>query len=480
MNEAKVDTNASFVLFVYPFLFDGTNLKAIEDAVKKANWSTGEKTLPLWEAAKFPEDDLLAHVKNYLNPPEGKEPTALLWRMKDGAFKSPNCFGAQAEWAMVVSGKREVAFQFEGVQMALFRIGVGFLTVEASPKCDAVEDWLDFLHYFRFAGGQRGVKIKAQRRTQEDQHEPYFPPLAGGTEKRNGEGTLLEILDALLETTVRVGEGKDRWSEVFIPHQLVPFASLYLDGEMSDKDIATYLYRVRNFFPAQREIVPSPEDLRLDHPSLLSYADKMWFVFSQEGGAFVAFNAPQTDQTDFFRRQLPNHLREQYFLLFLLTLHQKFALMRLSQDVSEHWLKGDFKERTQSFERIRNDLLDFTARGYFVQVMQREHHHRVYRKWQEVFQLEQLYREVSDEVREMHEYLLSEQTKRLEEQTKRLEWRINALTTVIAVPALVMSFLSINLFGITAKEEGLNVWVALAIVALGLVVGLGFLKWLER
>jgi len=73
----------------------------------------------------------------------------------------------------------------------------------------------------------------------------------------------------------------------------------------------------------------------------------------------------------------------------------------------------------------------------------------------------------------MHEYLLSE-------QTKRLERRINALTTVIAVAALVMSFLSINLCGITAKEEGLNVWVALAIVALGLVVGLGFLKWLER
>ncbi|WP_157135567.1 hypothetical protein [Kamptonema sp. PCC 6506] len=36
--------------------------------------------------------------------------------------------------------------------------------------------------------------------------------------------------------------------------------------------------------------------------------------------------------------------------------------------------------------------------------MQREHHHRCYRKWQEVFLLEQLYREVNDEVREMQEY----------------------------------------------------------------------------
>jgi len=401
-----------------------------------------------------------------------------LWRMKNDAFQSPNCFGAQAEWAMVVGGRREVAFQFESIHMALFRIGVGFLTVEASPKCGAVEDWLDFLHYFRFAGGQRGVKIKAQRRTGKDQHEPYFPPLAGGTEKHpEGGGALMEIVGALLETAKREGERKEWRREVFIPGQLIPFASLYVDGEMNEQGegITALLYRIRNFFPAHREIAPSPEDSRLDHPSLLSYADKMWFVFAQEGGAFVAFNAPRTD---FFRRELPNHLRDQYSLLFLLALHQKFALMSLSQDVSEHWLKGDFEERLRSFERIRNDILDFTARGYFVQVMQRDHHHRVYRKWQEIFQLERLYREVSDEVREMHEYLLSE-------QTRRLEQRVNILSTYIAIPALITSFLSINLFGITAKAEGLPFWLALAIFMLS-VFPLGFLanlalqKWVEK
>jgi hypothetical protein len=122
------------------------------------------------------------------------------------------------------------------------------------------------------------------------------------------------------------------------------------------------LYRVRNFFPAQRVIVPSPQDMRLEHPMLLPYVDKCWFMFSHEGGAFVAVNAPNTH---FFRVEMPNHLKEQYFLLFLLALQQKFALMRLSQDVSENWLKGDFRYRARSFELIRNDFLDFTARGCF-------------------------------------------------------------------------------------------------------------------
>jgi len=236
------------------------------------------------------------------------------------------------------------------------------------------------------------------------------------------------------------------------------------------KDIAELLYRVRNFFPSERVIQPAPDDLRFDHPSLLAYAERMWFVFSLEGGAFVAVNAPETD---FFRRELPSHLRNEYFLLFLLTLHQRFALMSLSQQVSEHWLRGDEGERAKAFERIRDTLLEFTARGYFSQAMQREHHHRVYQRWQEIFQLERLYQEVSDEVREMHEFLQMRQSKKLEE-------RLNFLTFVIGIPALLFGFLSINLYRITAKEEGLSIWWALVLAASAFFVGLIFWRWMLR
>jgi len=45
-----------------------------------------------------------------------------------------------------------------------------------------------------------------------------------------------------------------------VPGQLVPFATLYVDGQdMSEKDIAELLYRVRNFFPSERVIQPAPK-----------------------------------------------------------------------------------------------------------------------------------------------------------------------------------------------------------------------------
>ncbi|MCS7224025.1 MAG: hypothetical protein NZ959_05650 [Armatimonadetes bacterium] len=480
----KIATSSSFIYFVYPFLFDAEKFQERAEAIRAAQWQGREQTLLVWRQQEFPEEDLLAYVQRYLNPPPGTWATAYLWKMDHQPLHSPFGWGADARWNLIIP-KKEIPFRWgdvplngltlDGVQLALFSIGVAFLSFATTVKSDDISDWLDFLHYFQFIRGQRKVGIRAQRRTGKDQWEPFFPEPAGGVKEHpQGEGTFGDILESILNTGARIGERHSDnaqpdnkwWSEVFVPGQLMPFAVLYADStEVTDRQIGELLYRVRNFFPANRVLQPTPDDLSYNHPSLLSYGDKMWFVCTLEGGAFIAVNAPDTD---FFRRELPRHLKDQYFLLFLIALHQRFALMSLSQDVSEHWLQRE--ERVQTFERIRDRLLNFTARGYFVQVMQREHHHRVYEKWQQVFQLEQLYQEVNDEVREMHEYALSE-------STKRLENRLNLLGALIGVPSLVIGFLGINIYNITIKGDGLPLWLTVLLVSLGFAFG-GFAWWL--
>jgi hypothetical protein len=206
---------------------------------------------------------------------------------------------------------------------------------------------------------------------------------------------------------------------------------------------------------------------------LLPYADDQWFVFSLEGGAFVAFDAPKND---FFRINLPTHLKNQYFLLFLLTLHQRFALTRLSHEVSEHWLRVNEADRMPYFERIRSSLMEFTARGYFIQVVQRENHHRFYRKWQEVLQVERLYQEVNDEVREMYNDLLLQRSEEEERASRSLERMVAFFGAAIGIPTLVFTFMGINILGYTLKSDGLTsefvAGVALCAVGLGIVVGL--------
>jgi hypothetical protein len=176
-----------------------------------------------------------------------------------------------------------------------------------------------------------------------------------------------------------------------------------------------------------RAAYPPCAELRPDHPCLLEYAQDMWFTFAQQAAGFVAFNAP-SNAGNFFRTDLPRRLRNRYFLLYQLALHQKFMLMHLSDQVSESWLRGDEATRMATFTRIRDALLEFTARGYFAQVMQLEQHHRYYCRWRETLQLETLYQEVSDEVREMHDYLQLQLERRRVEQSEKLNRAVLWLT----------------------------------------------------
>lgn len=493
----RVDKTSSFGLFVYPFLFDGerfdtsletltaartrqfisasrdreapseaVQLQASTEVAKVSAMIQAESRqgAPLWETRSFPEDDLLEHVRRYLNSPEGVAPTAVLRRMNPNTLRKwlqEYAHHRESKWYLRISNNKLVEFEVSDIQLALFRTGVGLIIIEASPLSESAADWLDFCYAFRFAYGQRRVCIEIEC------HEKQQP---------TSKTTLGEIIDTIFEksgllfsTSSQTTTNARREREVFVPGQLIPFVVLYFDaGDIADQ-VPKLLYRVRNFFPSDRYIIPEAEDLRLDHPALLSYAENMWFTFSLEDGTFVAVNAPQNE---FFRRSLPIHLREQYFLLFLLNLHQRFSLISISQMVSERWLQGNFTERRRAFERIRTLQLEFTARGYFNQVMQRDNHHRVYVKWREVLQIDKLYEEVREEVREMHEYTLSE-------QTRHLERRVNLLGALIGVPALVMAFFDMNIVGLTASE-GLPIWAALLVLGLGMSLGVLVMRLLNR
>ncbi|MDW8222027.1 MAG: hypothetical protein RMJ82_03650 [Gemmatales bacterium] len=442
----RVDRDASFAYFVYPFLFESRDFPRIVDAVSSLRGDPGgEENGPFWREMQFPHEDLLAHVRDYINPRETDKATVALWQLSNMALKHYKLH-SEIGWRLCTP-YRHIPFHFcsrrggFAVQCGLFRVGVGFLTFQAHPDSEDAGDWLDLLHFFRFVAGQRQVYLE---------HEHATEPIH-----------FRHILDNLLQHAFH---SRTRWwQEVFVPDQLLPYVALYVE-EVNRDETPELVYRARNLFPVEREIYPSDRELALDHPALLTYAHQQWFIFSLTGGGFLALDAPRGD---FFRGELPERLARQYFLLFLLAQQQRFALMRLSQLVSEHWLRGDEAQRLEHFEYIRLSLLEFTARGYFTQVMQRDQHHRVYARWQEVLQVRDLYQEVGDEVREMHDIL----QKRLAE---RVEARLKLLTWVIAFPTLAISFLSINIRGWTA-EEGLSLQWALALLASA--VSLGILLW---
>lgn len=493
----KIDPKASSLRFVYPFVFAPGEFDSRLPAVEAMTWNP-DGPFPVWTRFAMPTDDLLTYVASFVNPPESGPISARFWTLSGKALQSASGLAAGAghsvaSWNLFIP-RAEIAFALEGAQLALFRDGVGFLTFDTRPSSSYLNDWLDFLHYFRFSRGQRQVGLRLERTgfdpdTRKQTRTPFFPEPAGGSSRDGGKGQLDHLVDALLGGTVAARW----WDDVFVPGQLLPYATIYVDG-LSETDAPTLVYRMRNFFHSRQQLAPAEAELRLEQPTVLPYADRQWFTFSLDGGSFVAVDAPNTP---FFRQLMPQHLAIQYYLLFLLALEQRFTLLRLTHEVARNWFPRDGSAsdgaRAQAFARIRDALLAFTAQGYFAQVMQQEHHHRCYRRWQEIFQVARLYEEVGSEVREMHSYLdlryrqaSEEAARKQEESARRVEHRLALITWLLGSPTLIFVFLAavpgLDTLKLTFLDERpvLKIGATFLLGLLGLLFGLVGYLILER
>jgi len=421
--------------------------------------------------------------------------TAHLWKLNEDILISADGLGGgnnqnKAFWNLVTPHNK-LRFEIESVHLSLFRIGIGFLTIDIHPRFETLSDWFDFIHYFRFINRPKSVFLEIQRKINRDETVSYFPPIA------NSEGDHTPTIGVINSALLMAGNNPTKtdkwWDDVFVPGQLLPYTGLFLAGDVNEENARYIIYRARNFFHSSQDIHPSPEQLSLNQQGILNYADQQWFLFSLDGGGFVANNAPISV---FFRETLPQHLKSQYFLIYILALHQRFALNTLSNEVAESWLVNPEslgEQRESSFQQIRDALLSFKARGYYTQLMQREHHHFYYCKWQETLQLARLYQDVCTQISDMYEFLMMQKSERIQQlaeaeekraeiirreneareradraRSERLERQLALITWLIGLPLLGLTF------QLSAWGENLK----FAIDALLVSLLLGFLLYL--
>ena len=443
----------SFVRFVYPFNFNESSFKDRVTAIDGAEWKSADQELRVWSPAHFPESDLLPHVANYLGTRTPAAETARLWTIQESALVSRGGLGGgssqhKTRW-FLETPHSTLPFYIESIQLCLFRVGIGFLTFCIYPGFSDLASWYDFIHYFRYYRERRGLYIRAEIKEPKEVVREFFPnPTRTSPKKPDEKHHFVEIVQLMLSTGGMTSEEEDWWRDIFAPGQLLPYVCLFVKGRDDREQLSLLAYRLRNFFHSRQEIHPSLDDLREDSPGILSWGDKQWFLFSIEGGSFFACNM---SSTPFFRETLPNHLRNIYFLVFLLALHQKFTMNMLSHRVAHHWIaaqaSSEDEGRYHAFTSIRDTLFAFSARGYFTQIFQLEHHHRYYKRWQEVLQTARLFSELKDEVKEMFDYLMLQRQDRIqrivedqEKRAQRLEKLVSLGAGMVGLPILGLTF----------------------------------------
>ena len=501
---------------VYTFVFDPKGLgpdngfAAALRRLHELERSRGRSGRPcwVWRPARFHPSELLPHVAAYLDagvdhkgaalaadcgersfdPASFDRLTAARWRLNRDSLASALVgsqmgegqhdegrprgrqplelrlhVGGRVRDNAVVGARLEIPFELVSVDLVLFRVGVGFLVFKVRPKASDAATWFDFRHYARFFGGQRSVRVTGGD----------APPFVFAD-------VCTRLLDGLAPEGAATG-GPWR-SNMFMEDQAVLYSSWFValdatsdDAERHRRDLR---YRFREYFNAGQRL---HQDASQDAPhrdDVAVYLRDQWFTFGLEGGGFLALDPPDEP---FFRENLPQHVSEVYFVAFLLALHQRLALLRLSTEVSEHWLRGSEKERLRSFQRIREQYLAFKARGYYSQVMQRNHHHAVYCRWQESLQVPLLFDEVRDEVREMHAYLADEAQRRIRVQLEEVQLQNVELEQRIELIGFLLGgfVLGVGLVQVLGAHLGAWPWwsVVLLVITLGLA-STALLAWI--
>jgi hypothetical protein len=478
---------SSFNIFIYPFSFNRNQYKGITNAISNAAWKTRSGETLIWQGDTFPHDDLQPHVSKYFTQTDHSIETARLWKMTQGALMSNAALGFgrhNVDW-YVNSPQGRQKFWVDEVKLSLFRIGIGFLTFNVKPSSHLLTDWNDFIHYFRFVDGRRGVYINGEKRVGREGYLPFFPSVC--RDQKSEKHTFLEIINSIL-----IASGFESWKDVFVPGQLIPYICSFVNSVAGGEQIIEIANRLQNFFHSGQTLHLSEDDRRMSKTSILPYKKDQWFLFSMEGSAFLAYDPPNNN---FFRNSFPGHLKDQYFLSFILALHQRFALANLLCEIAESWaIRAEStiiqeNEREKAFQNIRDTFFLFNARGFFHQVMQKENHHRYYRTWQKIFQIEELQRDLNQKINDMYEYLMMVRSDRLqrleeierkneelerkelekreraaEERSRLLERRLSAIAWIIGLPVILLTFQQAGI--------GVSLNIAIIFVLVGLVLGL--------
>ncbi len=112
------------------------------------------------------------------------------------------------------------------------------------------------------------------------------------------------------------------------------------------------------------------------------------------------------DVEEFNRVFLGQYHSSYYFDIFLLASLQRTALLLLFERLSDiRSLTALSWESQKTLRRLRKSVLLFKNQSWFSQITHRERGLVLWRRWQSVFEVEKLMREVNDQSTELNTYL---------------------------------------------------------------------------
>ncbi|WP_456279028.1 CorA family divalent cation transporter [Bacillus sp. AK128] len=299
--------------------------------------------------------------------------------------------------------------------------------------------------------------------------------------------------DEFFEQNVHIGNLINELSQPFevssyfegknTPSQALVYSSAKINTEAENFSFLTsYLFQLRRSFKSTYK--PSIIEKDLDkNPGLLPLFDNSYWGISLEGLANIITKTNDPKTETFFNTSYLHQIEKTYFYIYILALHQKYALLRLSIVASklsydlEQVGEENYKEQNSLISKLRNQIVRFMLRSSYNQVSNITHYGQLYEMIRENLRINDLFKELHDELDALSSYTYAAEQRmhHNEEQekivaTEKFNNKITAITIFFLPVTVITGFFGMNLNFISDIAEHWWILILSAILVYLMVV----------
>lgn len=403
----NVNLNKSKTVFIIPFTLkeDFTNL---HETLVKSDWDIPKKVS---------RKNILEHVKNLIqfdydsfgNGTIGRE-----YILKDESREKYKLPVNTSHKFYLLTKKGDYIFKVNKVSIFLFETKIGFLTFEIIHTNKSLEQIVSTNYYIKHLHHLYHSQLLNQKEYYLARNNAQVP----SDRVEESPLTMSSIAMNLLEPI-----GVDRYfsSENNEPESAIVYNSLMIDEtfegvEGKEKLLGEYLFKLRRTF--KESYKPAPNELMLDkNPQIIQLFENSYWGVSLEGFTNVIHLTNDHVTNEFFNGNYQSNLAQSYFYLYIIALHQRYALLALNsraQDMpkSEQLSVADFEK----IQKLRKEINYFILRSFFKHVSSITHQQALYEKIEKCLQIEALKEDLRLELDALSSVAELQQYYRLKEQ----------------------------------------------------------------
>ncbi len=407
--------------FVYPFelgIKNETAFARLADHISSYQVETTDDDTPvqMWREFQYFDSDLdnmAPYVKRYMRLPENQRRFVL-------SDKVIQYFSDMQSERLTSS---DLGFQLSEVDLYLFFNGVCFLVMEirpttslSAPGAPIQVEWIENLNA-GLSSLTRKTSIR-QRRDMDERRGGNIPIwfhefTADGMLKSVASGfpvTLQSLIQHVFMACFNNWDEGGEWQPL-VDTFLIVYGAILLkrsDDEENRVHTSFFDFVTKHITTLRKTLTASNSNHFVRH--VLEDSEHNYIPYhnvihtqSLEGGYVIAFDNG-TPHFQGNRSPAMRSFRTNYFYMMLLAMHQRMSIMTYAMAAADAALSS---KRATKLRLLREHIYDFTSRCYFSQASVSEERDHLYRKWQRVFNVTQMYEELKVEIKEIDEYIAS-------------------------------------------------------------------------